>query len=501
MTQETQIHEQENLGGRVASSAGWALASQVPAQILGLVTSIVIARILGPFDVGLAAAAIVFSNLALIFADFGFAAVIIQRPVLTEADRSTAFWTGAALGGVLTVLGVALSWPVAALYDQPEVQPLFAALAITFLLSSLGIVQSGLLIRDLKFRSLELRTIAATAVSCVAGIVAAVAGAGPWAIVIQHIAIVGVSTALLWRASSWRPKMTFSRTSLREMAGYSSHVLGVDVLGWAMVSLDNFLIGRYLGPRALGTYSIAYSVMTTPIRRIASPLTNVFFPAFSAIKDAERIGGYWLRSTGMVAAVVVPLTLGMIPVAPDLVDSFFGEEWEDAAILIQILAGVSLIQSLTSLCDSVLQALAHTRTLFRWTLAVTVISVSAFAAAIPLGVEGVAWALLVVSAVLHPILVWLTARVVGLTLRDWVRSIMGPLQAGALMLVPVYLTGELISPDAAHILRLGAMTAVGAVAYALLLRWRYPSAYVEVQRVRERRRAGRESSPEPAPGA
>lgn len=496
MTEDTQIHQQEDLGGRVASSAGWVLVSQIPTQILGLVTSIVIARLLGPFDVGLAVEAIVFASLALMFADFGFAAVIIQRPTLTEADRSTAFWTGATLGALLTLIGVGLSWPIAALYDQPEVQPLFAVLSITFLLSSLGIVQSGLLVRDLEFRSLELRTIAATAASCAAGIAVAVAGGGPWAIIVQHIVIVGVSTALLWRASPWRPKFTFSRQSLREMAGYSSHILGIDVLGWAMVSMDNFLIGRYLGPRPLGTYSIAYSVMTTPIRRIASPLANVFFPTFSAMKDPNRIGEVWLRATGMVAVVVVPLTLGMIPVAPDLVDGFFGEEWESAAVLVQILAAASLIQSLSSLSESVLQALAHTRILFRWTLVLTVLSVVAFAAALPLGVEGVAWAFLAVTLLLHPILVRLTARLVGVTFGDWLRSIAGPLQAGALMLIPVSLAGEALPDSTAHLLRLGVMTAVGAVSYGLLLRWRFPQAFEEIRRVRARRRTARTASPE-----
>ena len=289
------------------------LASQVPTQILGLVTSVVVARLLGPFDVGLAVEAVVFANLALIFADFGFAAVIIQRPVLTEAEKSTAFWVGVALGVSLTLVGIALSWPIADLYGEPRVQPLFAVLSAAFLFSALGIVQGALLVRDMRFRALQIRTVIAVGVSGAAAIVAAVAGAGPWAIVIQHLVITGLSTALLWRASSWRPRATFSRKSLREMSGYSAHVFGIDVLGWATVSLDNFLIGRYLGAAPLGAYSIAYSVMTTPLKRIASPLSTVFFPAFSAMRDPERVANAWLRATRMVAVVVIPLTLGMIP--------------------------------------------------------------------------------------------------------------------------------------------------------------------------------------------
>jgi O-antigen/teichoic acid export membrane protein len=494
MTEPSERHEQHDLGGRVTRGAGWVIASQVPTQILGFVTSIVVARLLGPFDVGVAVEAVVFANLALIFADFGFAAVIIQRPVLTEEDRSTAFWVGVSLGTGLMLLGIGLSWPIAALYDQPLVQPLFAVLSVTFLFSALGIVQGALLVRDMRFRSLQTRTVIATAVSCAAGITAAALGAGSWAIVTQHLVITAVSTALLWRASSWRPRPMFSRKSLREMAGYSSNVLGVDVLGWATVSLDNFLIGRYLGAAPLGAYSIAYSVMTTPLKRIASPLSTVFFPAFSAMQDHARIAAGWLRANGMVALVVVPLTLGMIPAAPDLVAAVFGPEWEQAAELIQILAVVGMLQALAGLCDGVLQAIDRTRELFRFTLILSVLSVGAFAAALPWGVDGVAWAFLGVTVVMQPALVVLTARQLGADPWDWLRGMAGVLQAGVVMLAAVYAVREALPDDLGSGYRLVAMIVTGALVYLPLVRWRFPQAMEEINLVRARRRG----APEPA---
>ena len=224
--------QRPDLEGMVVRGVGWMMGSQAAVHLLGLVTSVAVARLLGPHEVGLAAEALVFGSLALVIVDFGFAAAIVQRPNLTEDDKSTAFWAGVALGLGLMVIGIGLSWPIAHLYGEPEVQPLFAVLSLAFLFTAPGIVQGALLTREMRFRSLEIRTVIATAISCVAAVSLAIGGAGAWAIVAQDLVITGVSTALLWRASSWRPRATFSIPSLRSMASYTSHVFGTRALAW-----------------------------------------------------------------------------------------------------------------------------------------------------------------------------------------------------------------------------------------------------------------------------
>src|SRR4051794_14372768 len=247
------------------------MTSQVSLQIVALVTSVVVARFLGPREVGLAAEALVFGSLALVIVDFGFGSVIIQRPTLSEEDRSTAFWAGALLGVALTLIGVGLSWPIASLYGEPEVQPLFAVLSVSFLFTAPSIVPGALLTRELRFRSLELRSIIATIAGCATAMALAVLGAGAWAIVAQDLVITSVGASLLWRASAWRPRATFSMASLKGMAGYTSHVFGAKALTWGTDNLDNFLIGRFVGASALGAYSLAYSVMLAPVIRLANP--------------------------------------------------------------------------------------------------------------------------------------------------------------------------------------------------------------------------------------
>ena len=481
-----------DLKGLVVRGVGWMMASQLSIQLLAFATSIVVARFLVPSEVGLAAEALVFSSLALVAVDFGFASVLVQRPTLSEEDKSTAFWTGLLLGVGMTLLGVGLSWPISDIYGEPKIQPLFAVLSLVFLFTAGGIVQGALLTRDLQFRSLEVRTIIATAVSCATTMSLAIAGAGSWAIIAQHLTITGASTLLLWRSSSWRPRATFSMASLRGMARFTSHVFGTRVLAWGNANLDNFLIGRYLGAASLGAYTLAFSVMVTPINRVATPISQVFFPAFSRMRERDSIAATWLRAIRMIAMVVVAPMLGLIVVAPDFVNVIFGAKWHAAVPVLQILAPVGLLQALMVLNGGILQSLDRTRVYFRYTVAASIATVGAFALGLIWGLEGVAWAYLAVTLVLTPIFLWLTTQVAGISPRDWLRAVSGVMEAGLGMLGAVFAAREaLLQTSASPTVRLVAVVVVGALVYLPLLAWRAPEVMRELRALRDRRRGAR----------
>ena len=139
-------------------------------QTSRLVVALILARLLSPADFGVAAEVIVFSSLVIVFADLAFGAALIQREEVTDDDCSTAFWACAATGLAFTLLGVALAGPIAHFYGEPQVKPLVMVLSATFLLTSVSTIQESLLARDLAFRTLETRLMAATVVGAVVGI-------------------------------------------------------------------------------------------------------------------------------------------------------------------------------------------------------------------------------------------------------------------------------------------------------------------------------------------
>src|SRR5947207_188603 len=105
----------------------------------------------------------------------------------------------------------------------------------------------------------------------------------------------------------------------------------------------------------------------------------------------------------MIAFVAVPAMLGLIAVAPEFVTAVFGQKWHAAVPVIQLLAPVGLLGTLTTLNAGVLQVLDRTRALFRFTLVLSIASVGAFVAGLPWGIEGVATAYLIVTVALQPV--------------------------------------------------------------------------------------------------
>ena len=88
---------------------------------------LILARLLVPSEFGIASIVIAVAIFVPLFADLGLGAALVQAPKITELDRSTVFWTSLPLGMGFMTLGIALSWPLASLYDEPSLQPLFAA--------------------------------------------------------------------------------------------------------------------------------------------------------------------------------------------------------------------------------------------------------------------------------------------------------------------------------------------------------------------------------------
>jgi O-antigen/teichoic acid export membrane protein len=480
----------QTLRQSVIRGIAWKVASQLFGQFFQLLVALILARLLVPRDYGLAAMVLVFAALVPIFADLALGAALVQRRELSEDDRSTVFWTGTAVGAAFTLLGVGLAGFVADFYDEPAVRGLFAALSLSFVVTALGTTQRALLTREMDFKKLELISMGANAVGGAVGIAAAFLGYGAWAIVGQQIVIAFVSTLLVWFGSVWRPHLVFSRASLRSMLGFSGNVFLTRILFYVNRNADNVLIGRYLGPTALGPYALAYNVMLAPISRLTWPIVEVFFPAFSQLQhDPERIAAAWVRVNRIIGAITVPAMLGLVVVAPEFVSVVLGDRWEDAVPVIRLLAWVGLLQSLQGLNSSILQARNRTNLLLRYSIVVVIASLTAFAVGVQWGIVGVAAAYAISSTLVEPYYAWLTARVIGTTLRRLVAGLAPVVQAALAMIVVVVLARRaLISQGASDAPLLVSLVVLGIAVYVPLVAWRSPDLVTEVRQLRRRGR-------------
>jgi len=460
-------------------------------QLSQILVVVVLAHLLTPQQYGLAGMVLVAISFEPVLAGVGFTSVLVQRKVITEADISTAFWTNTAVGVLVCIAGVAVSPLIADFYGNARVAPLFAAVSVVFLLSSLSSVQGQLLVREMDFRSLELRGLAAGLIGAAVAIAVAADGGGAWALIVQQLAYYGISTALIWRFSRWRPRLVYSRESLRQLRGFGGNVSGQMMLSQLTQNMDNVLVGRFLGASALGLYSFGYSLIMLPFSRITAPLFQVLYPVFSRVQhDRPRLSSLWLRSLRVMSAVMMPAMMGLIVVAPDMVDTVFGARWHGAIPVIQILAAVGLAVGLQGLNSVVLTAIDRTRLLFQYSFVFFVASAVSFVVGLQWGIVGVAGCFAAVNLFLQPFYLAITARALGTSLREWVQALSGVVQATALAVATALLTRGLLMADGLPTsARLAATIAAAAAVYACALAWRAPEVVLEIRRLRPRRPA------------
>jgi O-antigen/teichoic acid export membrane protein len=463
-----------------ASGMSWKLTTQVVTQATRIGVAILLARLMSPFEFGVAGLALVFAPLAYVFTDLG--AALVQQRDQTENDRSTAFWTSLAVGTVITLLGIAAAGPIARFYGEPEVQNLFIVLSASFVVTAATTTHSALLHRALAFRQIELANMISVIGASAVAVTVALLGGGAWAIVLQLVGGAVLLFCLLWVFDPWRPHFRYSWASLRSIASFTAHNTGANLLHYFERNTDNLLIGRFLGPSALGLYSIAYNLMLYPVTRLADPVHQVLFPLLSRIQDDDaRVARVWLRVTRSVAAIVAPLMVGLVILAPEFIRVLLGAKWDGAVPIVQILALAGLVYAVRIASTSVLLATGRARALFHFSLVSAVVLVTGFAITVQWGVNAVAASFTASFVVLTPVLVWLAARAVGSSLRVYAVNLLPVTAATVIMTVVVILARHaLLQAGASALVVLLLATAVGAAVYTPLCLWLAPDLRSEI---------------------
>ncbi|MCJ2541341.1 lipopolysaccharide biosynthesis protein [Synechococcus bigranulatus str. 'Rupite'] len=442
-------------------------------QLLNLGSAVVMARLLSPEDFGLLSMASVFTGIVYVVLDLGLGAALVQRKNIEPQHVSSIFWMNVSVGLCLSLMGIALSWPIAIFYKTPAVQWVIAALACCFSIAALGSTQEALLTRKMHFRALEFRRMLSHLVGIITGLIMAYLGWGVWSLVGRIVITSLLGTALLWYISSWRPTWKFRWVDVREMSGFSNDVLGGNLLGYVGRNADNLLIGRFLGAIELGFYSMAYNLMTAPLDRIAQVLAGVLFPALSRQQEnLSKVKQSWFRASQLVVAVVIPLVVGLILLAPELVQVFYGEKWLPAVPILQILAVRALVVSLKALDGTVLMAIGQTRLRLNMIALSVGVAVLSFLIGIPFGIRGVALSFTSFTSLISMIGLYLTLKCVNSSFVAYFGNLSGILFATAGMTVGVF-TMKLIWLDSAVNLLMTAIL-LGGILYLRLLQLMAP---------------------------
>lgn len=446
----------------------WTTISQVVRQIVQFATTVVLTRLLLPTDFGLMGMATIATGFANLFADLGTASAIIQRKELSNALLSSIFWFNIAFGLGLTFLFILIAPLVALFYNEPRMTGLLQVLSVSFVISSLGIVQKARLERSLTFHLLAKIEIVATIVGAVVGIGSALSGYGAWSLVYQLLSIATVTTMLLWVWSNWKPSFQFCWSDIRAISRYSLNLSGSRIFNYFSRNADYLLIGRYLGAQQLGYYTLAYRIMLYPLQNISQVIGRVMFPSFSQIQDDNALFRQtYLKIISLIALITFPLMLGLMVLADHFILFIAGAEWAPVIIILIILAPVGMSQSLGTTVGTIYQAKGRTDWMFKWGVISGTLTVAAFAYGLNWGIIGVALAYAIATFLrVYPNYA-IPFKLINLPVGELAKVVWYPLVCGLLMAVAVIGVRLMLPVDLKSIWVLAVCVPLGGMVYAL----------------------------------
>lgn len=391
-----------DIGRRAVSGAIWKIFAGLVNQILRFAVLIVLARILGPSDFGLAALVMTFAMFGPVFSDFSLGNALVYKETVTRRETSTVFWTCTMLGLFFTALGVGLAFPLGAFFGHTSFAPMFIVFSTTFLVMSLVAVPIAVLTRQMRFALLQGVSVVTSIVGAGAALVVAVMGFGPWAVLTQYLVQTVANAALLWVRCGWRPGFEFSRSDLRGIAKYSSAVFGSYFLLQVTPVAQNVLVGRLLGAPPLGTLVVMQNVSLLPANRITQPVMDVLFPVLSRLRgDRARTSVVWARSVEVSALAALPALLGLVVVAPDFVAVVLGSKWAGSETVLRLLALAGIFLALQPSTLTLFQACGAIRRMVTVTAGSAAATIIAVAAGSGWGLTGVAIGLVIQAAVIQ----------------------------------------------------------------------------------------------------
>jgi O-antigen/teichoic acid export membrane protein len=371
----------------------WSAIQSWGSQAIAFIVFSLLARLLEPKTFGLIAMAGVFLAFIEVFLDQGFSNAIVQRQELEPEHLNTAFWTNLGIGMFMTVLSVATADLIATLFHQPELGSVIRWLSLSFIIRSLSAVQEAILTRNLAFKTLAIRSLIAVIASGVFGVAMALMGFGIWSLVGQKLINSLVQIVVLWWASDWRPKLNFSKKHFQDLFAFGINVIGINVLIFFNRRADDLLIGYFLGPVALGYYTIAYRILLVMIQLLGSVVGQVALPVFAKTQsEPQQMRKAFYQSTHIVSLIAVPVFLGTASLSPELIQICFGEQWLASIPVMQILCFVGIVNSVVSLTGSVIQACGKPSWSFLLGLINTPANLIGFAIGLKWGIIGVATA-------------------------------------------------------------------------------------------------------------
>ena len=420
-------------GRQIAKGAGWMVLFKFTERGLGLISTLILARLLVPHDFGVVAMAMSVIAVLELMGAFSFDLALIQNANAGRDQYDTAWTFNLLFALVSALLLVVLALPMAHFYSEPRLESVMYWLALGMAVQgfeNVGVVAFRKDMRfDKEFKYLFGKKIASFAVT----VPLAFMLQSYWALVIGTIVGRAAGTILSYVAHEYRPR--FSLAARSELFHFSKWMLLNNMAAFFRNRSADFIVGRFGGPHALGLFSLAYEISNLPTTELVAPINRAVFPGYAKMShDVAALRKGYLDVAAIVALLSLPAAFGIAAIAPLLVPVFLGANWLETIPVIQVLAVYGALVAIQNNNGPALLALGKPQVVTGLAALSGILLIPALIFMTQRhGVIGAAWASFGVALVMIPVNYVFIFRALGLRTSQVLREIWRPILSTSVM--------------------------------------------------------------------
>lgn len=450
------------------SNLSWKFAERMCAQIVTLVVSIVLARILTPEDYGIISIVTIFITFANVFVSDGFGSALIQKKTVDAMDYSSVLYFNMAFSIVLYIILFVSAPFISSFYGKGYeiLTPVIRVLGLRIILSGINSIQQAYVSRKMIFKKFFLSTWSATVLSAVVGIYMAYSGYGIWALVGQYLTNTTISTIVLAITLRKKPLLAFSFSRVKSMLGFGSRILGTRLLITGFEEIRALIVGKVYSSEDLAFYDKGKQFPHLVVNNVNTSIGAVLFPKMAQQQEElVKIKATMRKSIRFSSYFMCPLMLGLAAVAKPFVVVVLTSKWLPCVRLLQLFCVFYLFQPIHTANMQAIKAIGRGDIYFKLEVIKKILELGALLAFMWISVD----AIVISMAIMSTLFVFLNAfpnqRLLGYSIIAQLKDILPSILMSLIMAICVYSFGFVpLNP----ILSLILQVFVGAIIYILL---------------------------------
>lgn len=325
--------------------------------VLGLISSIILARLLTPEDFGIFSIAASIAGIGYLLRNFGVGQFIIQAESLDDDLLRAAFSVTLGVSWAIALaLAIGAPW-LGDFYADQGVARVLLFLSLNFVILPFGAITDAVLHRRMQFEKLAVIRLVTSLTTLMVGVTAAWLGARymsiAWAANAGTLATILMTLVYRPPDLPWKPGIRRLRTAF----SFGAKVGALDLLNKGSDALTELIIGKAYSLRDLGIYSRAFGTFMLFEYAFIEGVRPVVLPFLSdAKRDNTELGPVYLKIVQLVSIAMVPFFTFLYFAASSLTEVLYGHQWDDAVPLLQVLCLAGLFMAPTMFFEQLLIA-------------------------------------------------------------------------------------------------------------------------------------------------